>query len=88
MFEYGGNKHWVGKEELSERLMDVFYCILFMSCAAVIFGYSSDPLYVLGLCVMLALLFIRSRTQKKAKADQPVSHLSLIRFCFASAFLS
>lgn len=88
MFEYGGNKHWVGKEELSERLMDVFYCILFMSCAAIIFGYSSDPLYVLGLCVILTLLSIRSRTQREKQADQPVSHLSLIRFGFASAFLS
>jgi len=61
----------VGKIELSRRLIDIFYYVLFMSCAVIIFGYSSDPLYVLGLCVILTLLFIRSRIQRKAKANRP-----------------
>jgi len=69
MFEYRGNKHWAGKEELSERLWDIFHYILLMSCAAIIFGCSSDPLYVLGLCIILTLLFIRSRIQKKANGN-------------------
>ena len=69
MSKYGGNEHWVGKEELSERLWDILYYILFMSCAAIVFGYSSDPLHVLGLSIILTLLFIRSRIQKRANGD-------------------
>ena len=44
-------------------MWDLLYYILFMSCAAVIFPYSANLLYVLGLFVVLTLLFVKSRIQ-------------------------
>ena len=56
------------RNRLSKRLWDLLYYILFMSCTAVVFPYSANFLYTLGLFVILTLLYIRFKTQRNRQA--------------------